>query len=115
MLLIHLGAWALLQVAPASTGYVVFKKECVRSETRATLLAAQKPQNSEQQLSLPASGETDQPAPEVKVCLSKLAPPPLALSLAVLPLFTKPETAPFQPVYYHSLFTSEEPDPPRFA
>lgn len=116
MLMIHLTSWALLQVAPAGTGYVVFKKECFRSEARATLQAAtQKQQNPEQQIALPISEQTEQPVPEVKVCISKLAPPPVAFSVAVLIAFTLPETAPFQQVYYHFLSTSEEPDPPRFA
>ena len=116
MLLIHLSSWALLQVAPAATGYVVFKKECLRSETKASLVAAShSSQHQELTITLPTSDETKHPAPEVKVCISKLAPPPVAFSVVLIPTFTRPETAPFQPVYYHFLSTSEEPDPPRFA
>ncbi|MBK0401825.1 hypothetical protein I5M27_02445 [Adhaeribacter sp. BT258] len=116
MLMIHLTSWALLQVAPAGTGYVVFKKECFRSEARATLQAVSRnQQNPEQQVALPTSEQSEQPVPEVKVCISKLAPPPVAFSVSVLPPFTLSETAPFQQAYYHFLSTSEEPDPPRFA
>ena len=116
MLMIHLTSWALLQVAPAGTGYVVFKKECFRSETRATLQAAnQKQQNPKQQIALPTSEQTEQPVPEVKVCISKMAPPPVSFSVAALPTFTLRQTAPFQQAYYCFLSTSEEPDPPRFA
>ncbi|MFC5269432.1 hypothetical protein [Adhaeribacter terreus] len=116
MLIIHLSSWALLQVAPAGTGYVVFKKECTRSATRATLVAAnQNQKNPEKHFTLPASEKTKQTPPEVKICISKLAPPPVAISVAVLLPFSLPETTPFQQVSYRFLSISEEPDPPRFA
>jgi hypothetical protein len=116
LLLIHLTSWALLQVAPAATGFVVFKKECLREETRAMhFVQSDKNVRSNQQLASSGNEQAGEPIPEIKVCPVKLAPPPLAFAVSVYTPFLLPQQFLFRQNPYFYLSTAQEPDPPRFA
>ena len=113
MLLIHLASGALLQAAPQETAYVVIKKECKRKTRLSEATPA--PFKAEMLAAAAETGNSDQPKTEVNFCSVTLAPPPVAISLALPAHFSLAETSLFRQTGYQYLSTSEEPDPPRFA